>query len=120
MTRMAALKEQQAKERLGLVPTPAPKVKLGNMMRVLGEEAVKDPTAVEARVNREIAERKVGHETMNEDRKLTSDQKHEKLEQKKIQDAAKGIHVAVFKVDSLANGRHKFKINKNAEQMDLR
>ena len=117
---MAALKEQQAKERLGLVPTPAPKVKLGNMMRVLGEEAVKDPTAVEARVNREIAERKFGHETMNEERKLTKEEKHEKLEQKKGQDAAKGIHVAVFKVDSLANGRHKFKVNKNAEQMDLR
>jgi len=119
MTRMAALKEQQAKERLGLVPTPAPKVKLGNMMRVLGEEAVKDPTAVEARVNSEIAERKATHETMNEDRKLTKEEKHEKLEQKKAQDAAKGIHVAVFKVDSLANGRHKFKVNKNAEQSNL-
>ena len=32
-------------------------VKLKNMMRVLGEDAVKDPTAVEAKVNREIAER---------------------------------------------------------------
>ena len=42
--RMAALKEQQAKERLGLVPTPAPKVKLGNMMRVLGDD-VSNPQA---------------------------------------------------------------------------
>jgi len=109
MTRMANLKEEQAKQRLGLIETPEPKVKLGNMMRVMGEEAVKDPTAVEAKVNKGIAERKATHEQMNEDRKLTKEQKHEKLEQKQAQDAAKGIHVAIFKVNSLANGRHKFK-----------
>ncbi len=117
MTRMANLKEEQAKQRLGLIETPEPKVKLGNMMRVMGEEAVKDPTAVEAKVNRGIAERKATHEQMNEDRKLTKEQEHEKLEQKQAQDAAKGIHVACFKIDSLANGRHKFKVNKNAEQV---
>ena len=56
---------------------------------------------------------------MNEERKLTKEEKNEKLAEKKGKDAAKGIHVAVFKVNSLANGRHKFKVNKNAEQMDL-
>jgi U4/U6 small nuclear ribonucleoprotein PRP3 len=55
--RMADMKEEQAKIRLGLVEPPPPKVKKSNMMRVLGEQAVKDPTAVEARVNREIAQR---------------------------------------------------------------
>lgn len=105
------------KVRLGLETPDKPKVKLGNLMRVLGEEAVKDPTAVEARVNREIAERAEKHEEMNETRKLTREQKHEKLEQNKAQDAARGIYLAVFKIDSLANGRHRFKISKNAEQM---
>jgi U4/U6 small nuclear ribonucleoprotein PRP3 len=117
--RMAELKEQQAKIRLGLEPAPPPKVKKGNMMRVLGEEAVKDPTAVEARVNREIAERFEKHMTTNDDRKLTKEQRHEKLAQQQAQDAAKGIHSMVFKIDSLANGRHRFKINKNAEQHGL-
>lgn len=88
-------------------------------MRVLGEEAVKDPTAVEARVNRQIQERKTHHEELNQERKLTKEQKHEKLEQKQAQDAAKGIHVAVWKVNTLANGRHRFKVNKNAEQNSL-
>ena len=46
-------------------------------MRVLGEEAVKDPTAVEARVNRDIAERHAKHVEANEERKLTKEQKHE-------------------------------------------
>ncbi|MCJ1473649.1 hypothetical protein MMC13_002300 [Lambiella insularis] len=117
--RMADLKEQQAKVRLGLEPAPPPKVKKGNLMRVLGEEAVRDPTAVEARVNREIAERAQKHEEMNEERKLTKEQKNEKLAEKQAGDAAKGIYTSVYRIESLANGRHRFKISKNAEQMAL-
>ena len=115
--RMADLKETQAKIRLGLMEPPPDKVKLGNLMRVLGDQAVKDPTAVEAQVNRQIAERKQQHLQANEDRKLTSEEKHEKLEQKKAADAAKGIYLTVYKIDSLANGRHRFKIAKNCEQL---
>ena len=114
--RMADLKEQQTKERLGLLPTPAPKIKLKNMMRVVGEEAVKDPTAVEAMVRKQIAEREQTHLQMNEDRKLSKEEKHEKLEEKKAKDEAKGIYLLVFKIDSLANGKHRFKISKNCEQ----
>ncbi|KAI9784668.1 MAG: hypothetical protein M1816_000784 [Peltula sp. TS41687] len=117
--RNADLKEQQAKIRLGLEPAPPPKVKKSNLMRVLGEEAVKDPTAVEARVNREIAERQQKHVGANEERKLTKEQKHEKLAANQEKDAAKGIHATVYKIDSLANGRHRFKISKNAEQNAL-
>ncbi|KAG5301554.1 U4/U6 small nuclear ribonucleoprotein Prp3 [Histoplasma ohiense] len=117
--RMADLKEQQAKIRLGLEPAPPPKVKKSNLMRVLGEEAVKDPTAVEARVNREIAERFNKHVTANESRKLTREQRLEKLAIQQEQDALKGIHMSVYKIDNLANGRHRFKISKNAEQHNL-
>ncbi|KAJ2966290.1 hypothetical protein NUW58_g10696 [Xylaria curta] len=118
--RMADLKEEQAKIRLGLVPAPPPKIKKGNLMRVLGEEAVKDPTAVEARVNREIADRHAKHMETNEDRKLTKEQRHEKLARNQEKDIAKGVHMLAFKVNSLANGQHRFKINKNAEQHDLK
>ncbi|KAI1095126.1 PRP3-domain-containing protein [Rostrohypoxylon terebratum] len=117
--RMADLKEEQAKIRLGLVPAPPPKVKKGNLMRVLGEEAVKDPTAVEARVNREIAERHAKHVEANEERKLTKEQKHEKLVANQEKDAAKGLHMLVFKINSLANGQHRYKININADQLAL-
>ncbi|KAI1388406.1 PRP3-domain-containing protein [Hypoxylon trugodes] len=117
--RMADLKEEQAKIRLGLVPAPPPKVKKGNLMRVLGEEAVKDPTAVEARVNREIADRHTKHVQANEDRKLTKEQKHEKLAANQEKDAQKGLHMLVFKVNSLANGQHRYKININADQLSL-
>ncbi|KAL9109727.1 MAG: hypothetical protein Q9227_005596 [Pyrenula ochraceoflavens] len=117
--RMAELKEAQAKVRLGLEPAPPPKVKKSNLMRVLGEEAVKDPTAVEARVNKEIAARLQKHEDMNEARKLTDEQRREKLATQQGKDLAKGIWLTVYRIDSLANGRHRFKINKNAEQNSL-
>ncbi|KAL4806597.1 pre-mRNA processing factor 3-domain-containing protein [Aspergillus unguis] len=117
--RMADLKEQQAKIRLGLEPAPPPKVKKSNLMRVLGEQAVKDPTAVEARVNREIAERREQHEATNAERKLTKEQRHEKLARQQEQDAEKGLFMTVYRIDSLANGRNRFKISKNAEQNAL-
>lgn len=140
--RMAELKEMQAKIRLGLVPAPPPKVKKGNLMRVLGDGkpifphrchimasispdansvlvAVKDPTAVEARVNREIAERQQTHVEANEERKLTKEQKHEKLANNQTKDAEKGIHVLVLKISSLANGQHRYKIGVNAEELAL-
>ncbi|KAL9019371.1 MAG: hypothetical protein Q9185_003357 [Variospora sp. 1 TL-2023] len=117
--RMADLKEQQAKVRLGLEPPEPPKVKRSNLMRVLGEEAVKDPTAVEARVNREIAERADKHEQMNEERKLTKEAKHEKLKAQQEKDARLGIHCTVYRIDSLANPRHRFKVDKNAKDHNL-
>ncbi|KAJ5682590.1 hypothetical protein N7462_005755 [Penicillium macrosclerotiorum] len=117
--RMADLKEQQAKIRLGLEPAPPPKVKKSNLMRVLGEQAVKDPTAVEARVNREIADRREKHEIMNEERKLTKDQRREKLASQQEKDAELGVYVSVYRIDSLASGRNRFKISKNAEQNAL-
>lgn len=117
--RMADLKEQQAKIRLGLEPAPPPKVKKSNLMRVLGEEAVKDPTAVEARVNREIAERLQKHYDTNEERKLTKEQRQEKLAIQQEKDTQKGVFVSVYRIENLANGRHRFKISKNAEQQAL-
>lgn len=81
--------------------------------------AVKDPTAVEARVNREIAERHQKHVESNEERKLTKEQKHDKLNINQQKDAEKGIHVLVFKIGTLANGQHRYKVGKNAEQLGL-
>ncbi|GAM86646.1 hypothetical protein ANO11243_046620 [Dothideomycetidae sp. 11243] len=117
--RMEDHKEEQAKIRLGLVPPPPPKVKKSNLMRVLGNEAVKDPTAVEARVNREIAERAERHEEQNEERKLSKEQRHEKLAAQQEADAAKGLRVAVFRVENLSNGQHRFKVDINAKQNKL-
>lgn len=117
--RMADMKEEQAKIRLGLIEPPAPKVKKSNMMRVLGEQAVKDPTAVEARVNREIAARASEHVRANEERKLTDDQRHEKLKAQQAADEAKGVRVAVFRVEDLSSGKHRYQVDVNAKQNNL-
>jgi U4/U6 small nuclear ribonucleoprotein PRP3 len=117
--RMADMKEEQAKIRLGLVEPPPPKVKKSNMMRVLGEQAVKDPTAVEARVNREIAQRQNDHEAANEDRKLTKEQRAEKLAQQQAADEAKGVKVCVFRVENLSSGKHRYKVDIGAKQNNL-
>ncbi|KAK3703085.1 U4/U5/U6 small nuclear ribonucleoprotein prp3 [Vermiconidia calcicola] len=117
--RMADMKEEQAKIRLGLVEPPAPKVKKSNMMRVLGEQAVKDPTAVEARVNREIAARATDHSRANEERKLTKEQREEKLKTQQAGDEARGVRVAVFKVNDLSSGKHRYQVDVNAKQNAL-
>lgn len=55
--RAELLKEEQEKIRLGLIPPPEPKVKISNLMRVLGNEAVQDPTKVEEYVRNQMAKR---------------------------------------------------------------
>ncbi|SMR56571.1 unnamed protein product [Zymoseptoria tritici ST99CH_3D1] len=114
--RMAEMKEEQAKIRLGLVEPPPPKVKKSNMMRVLGEQAVKDPTAVEARVNREIAQRAYDHERTNSERALSKTEKEEKLQRQIAGDEAKGIYVVVFRVDDFSSGKHRYQVDVNAKQ----
>ncbi|KAF9999793.1 hypothetical protein BGZ65_004898 [Modicella reniformis] len=104
--RRELLKEKQDKIRLGLLPPDAPKVKLANMMRVMGQEAVLNPTEVEMKVRQQMAERLQGHLEMNAERKLTLEERKAKELKKKDEDVAKGIH-------------KKFKVDKNAQQLGL-
>lgn len=55
--RREAWKEKQEKIRLGLENPPEAKVKMSNMMRVLGTQAVQDPTKIEAHVREQMAKR---------------------------------------------------------------
>jgi U4/U6 small nuclear ribonucleoprotein PRP3 len=66
-------------------------------MKVLTSDAVQDPTKVEARVRREVAMRKLTHDRMNDERKLTDEQRREKIEDKKVEEEKKGLHGAVYK-----------------------
>ena len=52
--RREAWKEKQDKIRLGLIAPDQPKVKMSNLMRVLGTEAVQDPTKIEAHVRKQV------------------------------------------------------------------
>ncbi|CDO75637.1 hypothetical protein BN946_scf184840.g20 [Trametes cinnabarina] len=117
--RQAELQDKRDKIKMGLIPPDPPKVRLANLMKVLTSDAVQDPTRVEARVRREVAMRKHQHEKMNAERKLTDEQRREKIENKKLEEEKKGIYGAVFKVKTLSDPSHRFKVRKNAEQMNL-
>jgi U4/U6 small nuclear ribonucleoprotein PRP3 len=113
--RAAALQDHRDRVRMGLIPPDPPKgayamcrcckvwahervVRLANLMKVLTSDAVQDPTKVEARVRREVAMRKHTHEKTNAERKLTDDQRREKIEEKKTNEEKKGVWGAVFRL----------------------
>ena len=117
--RLAALQDKQDRVKMGLLPPDPPKVKLSNMMRVLTQDAIADPTKIEAQVRREMVAREKGHMKANAERKLTDEQRREKREGKMAEDESHGIHALCFKVKFLANPSHKFKVKKNAQDYAL-
>ncbi|CAA7268402.1 unnamed protein product [Cyclocybe aegerita] len=119
LRRKQELQDKRDRIRMGLLPPDAPKVRLANLMKVLTSDAIQDPTRVEARVRREVAMRKHTHEKMNAERKLTDEQRREKLENKKADEEKKGIFGAVYKVLILSDPAHQFKVRKNADQLSL-
>jgi U4/U6 small nuclear ribonucleoprotein PRP3 len=110
-------KELQEKIRLGLIPPPEPKVRMANLMRVLGTEAVQDPTKVEAHVRAQMAKRQRAHEEANATRKLTKEQKRQKKIKKIKEDTSLGVHVSVYRILNLSNPAKKFKVETNANQL---
>jgi len=115
--RREAWKEKQDKVRLGLVAPDEAKVKMSNLMRVLGNEQIMDPTKVEAHVRAQIAKRKADHEEANASRKLTPAQKKEKNTRKLKEDTSAGVNVSVYRVKDLRGPAKKWKIEKNSQQL---
>ncbi|KAJ7190948.1 pre-mRNA processing factor 3-domain-containing protein [Mycena pura] len=119
LKRASELQDKRDRQAMGLIPADPPKVRLSNMMKVLTSDAVQDPTRVEARIRREVAMRKHVHDKLNSERKLTDEQRREKVETKKAEEDKRGIHGAIFKVKILSDPAHRFKVRKNAEQMNM-
>ncbi|XP_053685194.1 U4/U6 small nuclear ribonucleoprotein Prp3 [Sabethes cyaneus] len=115
--RREAWKEEQEKIRLGLEPPPEPKLRISNLMRVLGTEAVQDPTKIEAHVREQMAKRQKAHEEANAARKLTDDQRREKKVRKMKEDTSLGVHVSVYRIRDLHDQQSKkYKVETNAKQ----
>lgn len=117
--RQARHKEKQDRIRLGLDPPPPPKVKLSNLMNVLTNEAIKDPTGVEMKVRKEVEDRLQKHLKENDDRKLTPEQRHEKTKIQHEKDLEKGYFTTVYRIDNLEDPQQFFKVDINAKQLDL-
>ena len=128
-----------------MIPPPPPKVKLANLMRVLGNEAIQDPTKMEQFVREQVADRKRKHEAANEARKLTPDERRlKRLRFRRrvarrqlgpgidpgigpgaiavspssgVAPAAKNVFAAVYRVRDLNHPALKFKVETNARQL---
>ena len=70
---------------------------MANLMRVLGTEAVLDPTKMEKHVREQMAKRLKAHQDANAARKLTPEQQRDKKVRKIKEDTTTGVHVTVYK-----------------------
>jgi U4/U6 small nuclear ribonucleoprotein PRP3 len=114
--RKAEEREKQEKIRLGLLDAPAPKVKKANFMRVLGVEAVADPTQIENLMKKQVAIRKRDHDAANTARAKTKEQKREKSIAKLQEDTSKLVHVAVYRVNDMKSDKLQYQVDINAKQ----
>ncbi|KAI8844800.1 pre-mRNA processing factor 3-domain-containing protein [Chytridium lagenaria] len=117
--RQEAQKETQDKIRLGLLPPEQPKLKISNLMRVLGTEAVQDPTKIEAIVRAQMKQRQLKQQKYLAENKLTKEQRRERKKLKLMENTHVCLEVAVFRVSELGDPRKRFKVEANAVQLNL-
>lgn len=117
--RMEAHQEKQEMIAAGLVPPPPPKIKYSNMMRVLATETSIDPTKVESEVREQVEARRKKHEADNEARKKSNEERREKEREKREKDRQTGLMAAVFWISDLSDATNRFKVIRNARQMEL-
>lgn len=112
-------REKRDKMIMGLIPAPETKFKLSNFMKILGDQAVADPSKVELRVIKEMQKRQLNHEMRNLARKLTPAERKEKKRKKLMEDTSRQVHTAVFRVKDFSYGKLRFKVDVNAQQLNL-
>eukprot|EP00933_Yihiella_yeosuensis_P047121 TRINITY_DN42806_c0_g1_i1.p1 TRINITY_DN42806_c0_g1~~TRINITY_DN42806_c0_g1_i1.p1 ORF type:complete len:565 (-),score=206.72 TRINITY_DN42806_c0_g1_i1:138-1832(-) len=119
LKRQERTQEIRDKIKMGILQPPPPKVKMSNLMRVLGDEAIADPSTVERKVRQQVEQRRKEHEQRNEARRLPAEERKQKKKQKWMAEDEPTTQVLVFKIKDLANKRHLFKIDMNAQQFHL-
>lgn len=121
LKRQEKVKEMQDKVRMGLIAPAPPKVKIKNMMLVLGQEAVAGPSAIEQAVRAQVDQRLRDHEERNEARRLDPEARRQKNIAKwtKPLETSQKLSVSIFLVFNKIHNKIRFKICKNAEQLHL-
>ena len=117
-------REIQDLQSVGLLPKPEPKLTLSNYMRVLGTQAVLDPSMMEQKVQEQIQARKNKHEKMNLDRKMKAKEirdqkKDEEAKSGGVQAATESVSVALFLVQDMSHRYHRTKVDLNAQQWNI-
>lgn len=118
--RLAREKDKQEMIRQGLLEPPKPKVKMSNLMKVLGSEATQDPTRLEMEIRSAAAEREQAHVDRNIARKLTPAERREKKERKLFDDPnSLETIVSVYRINDLSHPQTRFKVDINAQENRL-
>ena len=117
--RAEAEQEKRDKIMMGLIPQPEAKLKMSNFMKVLGDQAIADPSKVEMKVLQQMQKRVIDHEMRNLAKKLTPKQRKEKKMRKLLEDTSKSVSVAVFSVKDFNSLKHRFQVDVNAQQFFL-
>ncbi|KAK4353678.1 hypothetical protein RND71_025872 [Anisodus tanguticus] len=104
--------------RQGLLEPPKPKVKMSNLMKVLGSEATQDPTKLEKEIRSAAAKREQAHIDRNIARKLTPDERREKKERKLFDDPNIALEtiVSVYRINDLSHPQSRFKVDVNDQE----
>ncbi|XP_020966566.1 protein RDM16 isoform X3 [Arachis ipaensis] len=118
--RLAKEKERQEMIRQGVIEPPKSKVKISNLMKVLGSEATQDPTRLEKEIRSAAAEREQAHIDRNIARKLTPAELREKKE-KKLFDDPNTVEtlVSLYKINDLSHPKARFRVDVNAQENRL-
>ena len=118
-------RELQDLQAVGLIEAPEPRLTLQNFIRVMGDQAYVDPSQMEQKVTEQVQKRQRAHMERNEEKKLTKQQKAEKLRNKLLKDSnptansTGAIHVALFFVKNASHPYHRTKIDLNAQQLNI-
>ena len=118
-------RELQDLQAAGLIEPPEPRLTLQNFIRVMGDQAYVDPSQMERKVMEQVQKRQLAHLDRNASKKLTREQRADKLRSKVTKDAtpssnASGaIHVALFFVKNVSHPYHRTKIDLNAQQLSI-
>jgi U4/U6 small nuclear ribonucleoprotein PRP3 len=90
-------------------------------MKIMGKEAIADPSRVEQKVKQIVEKRLEDHLKRNEDHKLTREQRQAKMKRKHERDIQNNeCRIAVFKVENNICQPHlKFKVDMNAQQFHM-
>ena len=98
--------------RQGLLEPPKSKVKMSNLMKVLGVEATQDPTKLEMEIRTAVGEREHAHTHRNLARKLTPTERRKEKERKLFDDPnTLETIVSVYKVNDLCHVQTRFKVD---------
>lgn len=119
--RLAEQKEKQEQIKLGLLPPEPPKVRIANIARILGTQSVQEPSRVEAEIRAQAMQRHQAHLEANLTRQQEAQQTAAAKSHLRQQQSIEMVNVprVVFKVGNLDPPQWKFKVFKNAQQLEL-